>query len=86
MGREKGDISSAGLLKPPPALYALEMGNTKCYQEILKGRPDLSVTYGLRKRAVMTVAASKPDSFWLREAIKYGGDVNFDDHGSELKR
>ncbi len=34
----------------------------------------------------MTVAASKPDSFWLREAIKYGGDVNFDDHGSELKR
>jgi ankyrin repeat protein len=68
-----------------PLLYAFEQGSKNAYLALLENGADPN-RIGPRGANLMTYVAANPDVFWLRHALKHGGNPNLDNMASPERR
>ncbi len=72
------DVNTTGRNKMTPLYCALVAGNKEGFSALLRhgANPNTLTQVGKVQIAVMHLAATKKDSFWLKEALAHGGDPN----------
>ncbi len=75
------DINAKGRNDMTPLYRAITVGNKEGYAALLRhgASPNARPQVGRVQIAVMHLAATKKDSYWLQEALAHGGDPNLGD-------
>jgi ankyrin repeat protein len=78
-------VNTRGKYAITPLLYVFFRKNKEGYAALLrhKADPNITTTNG-QGAAVMNEAAAAPDSFWLAEALKHGGNPDLENVGNRF--